>query len=550
MRVKQVFPARLVASAAVAAAVAMFTTGRPVSASEQAAGQQPPAAPTQAPAASAQAPAPGQGEGPEVRMTVADAVRMAVENNMGIQTQRLSPQVQALALARAEGAYAPTLFSNLQRTANTSPPTDFLSIGTATTSTGDFNTDAGVQQSLKWGGGSYSLSMGGRRFTSDALRVVFSPQLSSNINASITQPLLRNFKIDQNRQQVLQARNQMEIADIQLAARITQTARSVRSAYYDLVGAIGALDVARQSLDLSRQSLLQNERRVEVGAMAQIDIVEAQAEVAQREEAVIIAEATIRAAEDNLRTLVMNPSQPDFWAVRLVPTERPSVAPQAVDVEAAIANALKNRTDLLETRKELESTDIDIRYAENQRLPAVNLSARYGLSGTGGTQNVWAGGVDETPVIVRSSQRRFGDVLRDVVSNDFNNWAVTLSVNYPLGTSTADAAVAQGRVQRQQATLSLREQEMAVVSQVREVARQVNTTQQRVEATRKAREFAERRLEAENKRVTVGLATTFQLFQAQRDLDSAKQRELQALIDYNRALVNLEAVQVAPLTGR
>jgi outer membrane protein TolC len=158
--------------------------------------------------------------------------------------------------------------------------------------------------------------------------------------------------------------------------------------------------------------------------------------------------------------------------------------------------------------------------------------------------------VDETPFVISSSNRSFSEVLRDVVSNDFNNWGVTLSFSYPLGTSTADAAVAQGRVQRQQATLTLQEQEMAVVAQVREVARQVNTTQQRLEATRKAREFAERRLEAENKRVTVGLATTFQLFQAQRDLDSAKQRELQALIDYNRALVNFEAVQVAPLTGR
>lgn len=542
MRVKTVFSARLVASASLAAAAALFATGRPVFASGQA-GQQPPVT-TPQPAAARPS------DGPEITLTVDEAVRMAVENNMGIQTERLSPQVQALALSRAEGVYAPTLFSNLQRTANTSPPTDFLSLGTATISTGDFNTDAGVQQSLKWGGGSYSLSMGGRRFTSDALRVSFSPQLSSSINASLTQPLLRNFKIDANRQQVLQAQNQMEIADIQLAARITQTSRSVRSAYYDLVGALGALDVARQSLELSRQSLRENERRVEVGAMAQIDIIEAQAEVAQREEAVIISEANIRATEDNLRTLVMNPSQPDFWAVRLVPTERPSVAPQAVDVEAAIANALKNRTDLLQTRKQLESTDLDIRFAQNQRLPAVNLSARYGLSGVGGTQNRWGGGVDETPFLISSSNRAFSEVLRDVVSNDFNNWAVTLSVNYQLGTSSADAALAQSRVQRQQTTLSLREQEMAVVAQVRDVARQVNTTQQRLSATRQAREFAERRLEAENKRVLVGLSTTFQMFQAQRDLDSAKQRELQALIDYNRALVNLEAVQVAPLTGR
>ena len=544
MRLKQQISARLALCATMALGAGLFTSGRVVFASEQ---QTPPQTPTPAAPAAPTA----EAGGPQINITADEAVRMALENNLGIQTERLSSQVQSLAVARAQGAYAPVLFSNVQRTANTSPPTDFLSVGRATTSTGNFRTDGGLQQQVRWGGGNYSVSMVGSRSTSDALRVVFSPQLSSSFNASYQQPLLRNFKIDGLRQQLLQSRNQLEIADIQLAARITQTGRTVRSAYYELVGALGALEVARQTLELSRQSLQQNERRVEVGTMAQIDILEAQAEVAQREESVIIAEANIRAAEDNLRTLVMNPTQPDFWTARLVPTERPSVVPQKVDVDAAIANALKNRTDLAQIRKQLESADINIKFAENQKLPALNLDARYGLSGIGGTQNFWEGGIDGTdPQIINTSQRSFSDVLRDVFGNDFRNWAVTLSLSYPIGNSTADATLAQSRVQRQQASLGLRDQEMSVIAQVREAGRQVNTTQQRVEATRKAREFAERRLEAEQKRVTVGLSTTFQLFQAQRDLDSARQSELRALIDYNRALVNFEAVQIAPVTGR
>ena len=546
MRVKRDFSAPLVRSASLVLAVALFASGRPVFASGQ--GQPPPAGsggvPQQTPVP------PPSSTGPQLSVTADEAVRLALENNMGLQTERLSPQVQSLALARAEGVYAPSLFTNFQRASNTAPPTDFLSVGTAAATSAGVTTDGGVQQLLKWGGGSYSLSMVGARTTNNALRTTFSPLLTSNITARVTQPLLRNFLFDSNRAQVLQSRNQLDISELQLAARITQTSRNVRSAYYDLVGALGALDVARQSLDLSRQSLRQNERRVEVGAMAQIDIIEAQAEVAQREEAVIIQEANIRAAQDNLRTLVLNPSRPDFWATELVPTDRPNVAPQVVDVEAAVAKALLTRTDLQQVRKQLESTDIDIRLAQNQRLPQVNLDARYGVRGIGGTQQEWQNNPDGFPVVVGASQRSFSDVLRDVYQNDFKDWAVTLQVSYPLGTSVADAALAQSRVQRQQATLTLREQEMAITAQVRDAGRQVNTTQQRVEATRKAREFAERRLDAENKRVTVGLSTTFQLFQAQRDLDSAKQRELQALIDYNRALVNFEAIQIAPLTGR
>ena len=544
MRLKQEIPAFFGVGAAAALALCLFASGRQVFAIEQTAQQPAPPAPA------AQPPQPA---GPELAITAEDAVKLALENNMAIQTERLSPQVAALALEGAHAAYAPTLFSNFSRSSNTSPPTDFLSVsgGSNITTSGNIRTDGGVQQAMRWGGGQYQVSMVGGRSTSDAIRVPFSPQLSSSLSATYTQPLLRNFKIDNLRQNLLQQRNQLEISDIQLAARITQTSRNVRTAYMTLVGAIAARDVAQQSLDLARESLRQNERRVEVGTMAQIDILEAQAAVSSQEENVIISEANIRSAEDNLRTLILNPSQPDFWTARINPTERPTMTAQAVDIEAAIANALKNRTDILQTRKQLESADISIRFAENQKLPALNVQANYGVSGIGGTQNRWSGGFDDEtpPFIESSSQRSFADVLRDVFGNEFKTWSVQLNFSYPIGTSTADAALAQGRVQRQQATLSLREQEMAVTAQVREAGRQVNTTHQRVEATRRARDFAQRRYEAEEKRVTVGLSTTFQLLQAQRDLDAAKQSELRALIAYNQALVNFEAVQKVPVGG-
>jgi outer membrane protein TolC len=127
---------------------------------------------------------------------------------------------------------------------------------------------------------------------------------------------------------------------------------------------------------------------------------------------------------------------------------------------------------------------------------------------------------------------------------------VQLQVSYPLGTSAADAGLAQARVQREQEVTTLRALELQVTAQVRDAARQVDTSIKRVEATRNARQFGEKRYEAEQKRINVGLSTTFQLFQAQRDLASAKLAELNSIIAYNRALVNFEAVQLVPLTGR
>ena len=140
--------------------------------------------------------------------------------------------------------------------------------------------------------------------------------------------------------------------------------------------------------------------------------------------------------------------------------------------------------------------------------------------------------------------------MHDIFGNDFKTWSVQLQVRYPIGTSAADAGAAQARVQREQQVTSLRALELQVTAQVRDAGRQVETTLKRVEATRKAREFGEKRYDAEQKRINVGLSTTFQLFQAQRDLSSAKLAELNSIIAYNRALVNFEAVQVVPTIGR
>ncbi len=486
-----------------------------------------------------------------LRISGDEAVRLALENNLGIQTERLNPQLRTLAVSQALAAYTPEVYGSTSRNSNSAPPTDFLSQGVAVTSTARVTGSGGVRQYVPWLGGRYQIGLSGLRFTSDAPRTPFSPQLQSNIDLGYTQPLLRGLKVDNFRQAVLQSRKQLEIADVQLAQRITSTSRQVRNAYYNLILASSSLEVARSSLDLARQSLRNNQRRVEVGSMAPIDIVEAEAEVARQEENVIVREGAIQAAEDQLRTLILNPNQPDFWTTKLEPGDQPTLTETAVDVEGAIRNALVNRTDLIQLRKQLESVDLDIKYNENQKLPAVDLTAAYGAVGVGGTQIRYGAdpGDGTPPTIVGQSQRSFSDVLRDVFGNDFRSWSFQVNVSYPLGGSQADAALASSRLERQQGQVNLRQLEIAITAQVREAVRDISTTLQRVAATRKARDLMERRLEAENKRLAVGLSDTFRLLQTQRDLDDAKQAELQAIIDYNRALIDLEAVQTVPLNG-
>jgi outer membrane protein TolC len=536
MPVKPQFLARSSAFSIVVLVTALFATGRPMSASGQT--QTPPLPQVAAPAQ----PAAG---GPQLQLSADEAVRMALENNLGIQASRLSPAVQALTVAQTRAAYAPLLFTTHRKNSNSNPPNDFLSGSSFFTSEG-FRSDVGVQHNLRWGGGRYTVAFDGARNTTNNPFDPFSPRLTSNFNLNYTQPLLANFTIDQTRQQLMLAEKQQEIVDVQLRQQITQTSRRVRSAYFDLIGAIGALGVARGTLELSQQSLRDNEKRVEVGTLPQIDLIEAQAEVARNEENVIISEARIRTLEDALRALIMSPSQADFWTVRIVPTEQPVVTAQPIDVDAAITNALANRTDLIEARKQLEQLDVNMRYARNQRLPAVNAVVNYGLTGLGGTQTIYEE-IDGFPRPTGTSVRNFSDVIRDVFGNEFKTWSVQLNVSYPIGTSTAEAALAQARVQRQQDTTALRQLELLVATSVRDAARQVETSFRRVESTRKAREFAERHHEAEERRITVGLSTTFQLLQAQRRVSEQRQAELTAMIDYNRALVNFQAVQSVPI---
>ena len=548
MRFEQQISARLKSAAVCAATLAMFASGRAVSASEQAQTAPPPqtAAPT-APAPAAQKPAqpaPAVASGPELQLSSDDAVRMSLENNLGIRAERLSPQAQALAVAQTRANYAPVVFGGSTKNSNSNPPQNFLTGSNFVTNDG-FRSSAGVSQLLKWGGGSYQASLDGSRNTTSDPTDPFNPRLSSNFNFNFTQPILRNFTIDSTRQQLLIGQKQQEIVDIQLQQQFNQTSRSVRNAYYDLVAAIGQLKVSQESLELAQESLKNNERRVEVGTIPQIDIVEAQAEVSRNEESVIISESQVKSFEDALRTLIMNPQQADFWAVHIVPTEQPVLTPRPIDLDAAITNALDHRTDLAQTHREMDQTDITMRFAKNQKLPVVNAIVNYGLAGVAGTRTLYDTS-QGFPVPNGFAQRSFSDALHDIFGNDFKTWSVQFQVSYPIGTSAADAGYAQAKVQREQQVTTLRALELQVTQQVREAARQVDTSLKRVEATGKAREFSLKRYEAEQKRISVGLSSTFQLNQAQRDLSSAQLAELNAIIAYNRALVSFEAIQSVP----
>jgi HAE1 family hydrophobic/amphiphilic exporter-1 len=487
--------------------------------------------------------------GPQVRRLTADeAVRLAAENNLGIQIARFDPQIESLNGVSARTAWTPTLTSSMQQNSNTSPPNSFLSGAQGALNSDRFSMTTEVQQQLPWFGASYAAGFDSARSTSNNFFSNFNPQLQSSLSFNYTQPILRGFKIDNAREQVQLSRKNLEIADVGVRETLTATSRTVRNAYWELAYQIAFLQVARQSLELAEESLRNTRSRIEIGTTPPIDAVEADAEVATRREAVIVAEAQIETAQDTLRTLVYNPSMPDFWTIRIEPADMPSLEQVSVDVDGAIRNALDRRTDLQRAKKSMEANDISIRFMRDQTKPEVTARFDYGLSAIGGVQFVRAPGIGLAPGEVIGEERRgLGSVLGDLVTNDFPAWTLSLNFSKPLGKSSQDASLARARLQQTRDDAQLKNQQMQVATQVRQAARQVLTNQQRVQTTKASREFSERRLEAEQRKFAAGTSTNFLVFQAQRDLAVSRNNELRAILDYNQSKVDLETVQEVPL---
>lgn len=487
--------------------------------------------------------------GPVINLSLDDTVTRALEFNLDVQVQRINPRLQDIAIQGAQAVWNPGITHTTQFNDNTTIAQDFLLTGATTfNNIRTFTTNSGIQQALPWYGTEYNVGWANDRRRTTETGQTFNPTLTSTMTFNVTQPLLRDFLTDNNRTNLLVTRKQREITDVALQQTIVQTTRQVRNAYWSLVYARANLTVQQQSLDLARQTLRDNRTRVEVGTMAPIDIVRAEAEVARNEETAILAAAQIDLAEDNLRRLIFDPASPDYWTTNIDLTDA-APAPtdmRDVDVEAAVTKALEQRTDLVQQRKSLEATDLNMRFFKNQLLPAVDVFANYGLFYRGGVQFSRGDSTADPPIpggVV--GETSWGETVRSMLARDAPRWTVGVQVNYPLGRTTQEVNLARARLQQTQTQLNLKNLELAAAAEVRNAGRNVNTNRRRVEASRATRILSERQLEAEQKKFAVGLSTSFEVVQAQRDLANARNSELQAIIDYVQSLVTFEAAQLA-----
>lgn len=503
-----------------------------------------PAAPSAAPPTT---PQPARSAVPVVGaidLTLDEAVALALEHNLEIAVERLNPQAFDLQIAGVRALYRPLLTSTIGQNNVTQIPTTQL-VGTQAVQSDQSTFNVGGTQLLPFGGGNLTVLFNNRRQASTSSFNTFNPQYNSTFSALFVQPLLRNFRTDPTRTQLRITGINRDISELQLRATITNTLAGVRNAYWDYVYTVDQLQVARRSLELARKLLEDNRIRVEVGTLAPIDVVQAEAEVATRLQEEAQGEAQARTAELALKRLIVAGADDPRWRAQIRPVDRPAFAPVPIDLEGALRRALDARLDLAQSRKELQANDLSLKLLGNQRLPAADVSASYGLQGIGGARLIRDGNLGGQ--VVDTIPGGYGDALGLLRDRDFPQWNLALTVSYPIGASLADANYARAQITVRQTQAQIRALELQVATDVTNAALLVESNQKRVDAARAARELVQRRLEAETSKFEVGLSTNFFVVQAQRDLVQAENIELRTRLDYQKSIVNFDRVQETSL---
>lgn len=471
-------------------------------------------------------------------LSLEDCVLKAMKNNLGVAVEVLNPELAAISVSKAREKFMPS-FTIGYGTENTNSAS-YSWIDAKEQLTTQYNDySAQITQFIPTGG---SLFVSLKSYTNDTNRKfqTINPLHKSTLTFNFTQPLLKNFGLKVSRKEIIVAQNNRDISENQLKTVLLDTIYNVEEAYWNLVYSIENLKVKRQSLELAKDLLAKNKREAEVGTIAPIEILSAQSEVATREADILQAEAMVKNSEDLLRTIINLAVEGEKVDAEIIPTDTPAYEKREVSLEEALLTAIENRPDLQACRIDIENKEISMSYARNQLLPDLSVNASYWSPGISGTQILYQDDNPLSEIVIGEIPGKPSDALRDALKFKYKNWSVGITLTIPLNTFLSRAEYAQARANLEQAMLNLQNQEQQISLEIKNEVRAVQTDYKRVQAYKVARELAEKKLEAEEKKLKVGLTTNYIVLQYQRDLADARSAELRAIIDYNLSLARLD----------
>ena len=505
-----------------------------------------------------------------VSLSLEEAIRKALSNNNDIEVARDDVRFQETQVRSLRGAYDPVF---------TVIPTYNRNSTTGGAATGDFRANGDLSGFIRPGGGNYSVFFNNNR-TENAFSQaqVSNGQVtgSSAIFLSSTgfrynQPLLRNFSIDGTRRNLKIARRRLEQTDADFRRTTIETIARVQNAYWDLVFALRDQQNRQANLDLSRENLRQVEARISAGAAAPLAKAEVATELANRESDLLLATQQVSVAENTLKQLVLRDALSAEWTQPYVPTDKPTFSTDPLNLDNAIKDAMDNRFELQRLKLASDINNIDVDYFRNQTRPQIDLNTVFSLDGLSqggaitddrvfpqftGNEEILRSrlnsllGINNLPLIQndpitvpgtpRFLSGGFGSSLRNLFRSDAPNYSVGVTISFPLRNRTARANLAGAEIEKNRLATQTRIQEQTVIVEVRNAVQAVETGRQRVLAARRARENAEVQLEGERKLFENGRSTTFLLFQRENALTNARNAEIRAETDYNKAIANLQ----------
>jgi outer membrane protein TolC len=486
-----------------------------------------------------------------------DALKIALENNLDLVSARKDPAIAAEQIGARQSIFDPVFSADLT-TSDSSSDSDITStrtlggtlLGTITT---DGTTDSeSLTGNLNWNhllsfGASYDLrlnlfdldfeSTSIQPATGDLQSSVFE-QEPKTLTLTYTMPLLKGFGTEVNRVDVLLAQSNLDTSREDLRLQAIQTIKQTEDAYWDVLARRAALDVARESLKLAQDLYELNKKKVEVGTLPPIDITQAEAGVAGREEDVIVAEVALENAEDVLRGLLAFPPDDPRWSMPITPTDRADFQAREVAVESALATALAKRSEIINARQQLKDSELSERVARRSKKHQLDLVATF------------APNEDEQVRTIATPQLGTLVVDDSVTESDGEDWSLRLNYALPLRNRQAKVDYAVARLNREKSEVALRKAEQDIRIDVRTAARNVNSGAKRVAAARSNTVLQRKTLEAEQKKYENGMSTSFEVLRIQTDLSDARLAEIRAILDYMKGLSDLERAKGTLLEAR
>ncbi len=459
----------------------------------------------------------------DLELALEDALRIALESNIGLDVQRLATEeLRQLALG-SWGAFDPVLFLQGTLTDRESPGVSDLSGANVL----EEDTQSGIAR-LTWPvqtGGTLQLQLSHDNSRTNNSFAVFDVSTTDVFTASLVQPLLRGAWVRYATSGQREAEANYELQRERERQTLQRLLLDVSNAYWDLVSAREELAVRELAVTLGREQQTRDERRLAVGTGTEVDVLQARTNVAQQEEARIRARQTLRTAEDNLRRLLLQKPTGetegtlDAWDRPIVPITplpevQPGEEPRDLDWREALERALRGRPELAQERALIDVAEIRLQRSRSERLPQLDLT----LAATGV-------GFDTDPQDAFSSSTSF----------EFPEYRAGLTFSVPLGNRQASHAARAARAALRRSRLSYDQRELDVLAEVRAALRDVRFRAEAVQAATTSLELARRQLEAEQSRLDIGLSTTFQVLEFQQDLAQALSTERAARAAYAKA---------------